>query len=510
MEKQVNPLVSHWLKVSEFINKVPTGIFMFATLAIAFLSPSLDANEEQYMQLAKQFVDPTWIPQSINLTEAAGTRILYQWIIGHALKFFSFEVTKLIFGLGLTVGFSIGLRKIYKLLSLGNHHFLVHLGLFLFFEQSFFAGSWMLISVEPKGFAYLFVLYSFYYLLTNRWNGAFLLLMVASYLHILVGFYSFAYLLLTLLLFKNYHQISLRKLGFLGFLYAMLLIPFVIYLKTTATDYSMNSEEVLPSWIYTYFRSPHHTALVPDLKYFFKEHFFGILNALVALFASLLIYSECRKNKIIAMINQFVMVSLAGTLLLVSIAFLDKNGVILKFYLYRINTLSTFFITLLLAWGFFEIVKQYYFKKIQVLVLMIFSVIILKTVLLNFYSTVTYTQSLKNLNALSDFIRLNTDSQSLIFNFDENLALVRKTERNFFVVYKYIPAQLSKINDWYNRVLEKNEAIEFPSKMGDLINKYGIAYLIAPKEKKGWTDYPLIYENEDYLLFETGVKTSTP
>jgi hypothetical protein len=268
-------------------------------------------------------------------------------------------------------------------------------------------------------------------------------------------------------------------------LYSVLLIPFIIYLNATALDNSIKSYEVSPSWIYTYFRSPHHTALVPSLKYFFKTHFFGIVNAVTGLFAAIIIYSELKKSKNISLINQFVIVSLAGTLLLVTVAFIDKNGYMLKFYLYRINSLSTFFLTLLISVYLFYIVNKDYFKKIQLLTLIIFLSVLFKPIVLNIYLNYTYSKSQTSLNTLSDFIKLNTDSKSLFFDYNEHLSLVRKTERNFFVVYKYIPSQLNKINDWYIRVQEKNEVKNHPLKMKNLVERYDIAYIITPKDKKG-------------------------
>ena len=508
MEKQIANISNRLLPLSDYVNKIPQVIFIFLCLALTFLSVRLNGNEEQYMQLAKQFVNPDWIYQSQNLTEVAGTRIIYQTIVGYTLKYISFEITKLLYSLLLIIGFSLCLSKIYKALSFKNLHFLFHLSIFVFFGQSFFAGSWMLISVEPKGFSYLFILLSFYMILKDRFNWTLLCVTIATYLHILVGFYTFAYILLTLFFCRKYFQINVTHLMKYAAIYVALLIPFVIYLKISALDYEISDNETSTSWIYTYFRSPHHTAIFKSFSYFITTHLSGITKAIIGLLSTIIMFPILKNDKNIRFISLFVIISLAGTLLLVSVAFFDTDGQILKFYLYRINTLSTFFLMLLIPLWAFYLTKQDYLQKIQLIIFLISSFLLIKPIRYNLATNYSYPKSQISLNALADFIKNNTASESLILNYNENLPIIRKSERSFFVSYKYIPAQLSKINDWYNRVQTKQEAKNDSLKVKELVNNYAIEYIVLPHNKKEWLDYRLIYENSDFLLLETGVKTS--
>lgn len=507
MEKIINQINLSLLSAGRYINKISPTLFIFVPLSLLYLSHILIGNEEQYMQLAKQFVNPDWIFESQNLTETAGTRLLYQIIVGNVLKYLSFETTVFVFRFLLVLGFSVVLGKVYKVLSLDNHQLLLHLVLFiLIFNQSFFAGSWMLVSVEPKSFAYLAVLLSFYYLLKNRFGLCLTFLVVASYFHILVGGYTFVYIFLALLLFRKDSKLNLSQLLLGVLVYILVLIPFVIYLKTAALDYIATSNEVSPSWIYTYYRAPHHTALFKSTDYFISNHFFKILDCIVGLLVAIIIYVRLKNRENLRIINQFVIVSLAGALLLVSVAFFDKNGDILKFYLYRINSLSVFFLALLIPIWIYTLADKNRLKSVQVVIFVSCLTVLAEPMYTNVDKNFTYSEKSRNLDDISAYIKEYTNTEALVFSYQEHFSLSRKTERNLFFVKKFIPAQLDKIHDWYNRDKEKYRAIKSPEKLYILVNKYNIDYILTPKNVKKLS-YKVVYENSGFLLYETGINT---
>ena len=507
MEKIINLINVNLANIYRHTNRISPFLFIFIPLTFLYLSDNLNRNEEQYMQLAKQYVDSEWIFESQNLGESAGTRIIYQLIIGHSLQFLSFEAVVLIFRFLLILAYSIVLGKIYKHISFDNNQILFHLVLFLvIFKQSFFAGSWMLVSVEPKGFAWLAILLSFYHLLKNRFSLALVFLLIASYFHILVGGYSFAYLFLTLLLFRKDAKINLCQLISGAAVYVILLLPFVIYLKTTSLDQHVTSYEVTPSWIYTYFRSPNHTALFLNLKYFLSTHYPGIIQAVIWLLAAITFYPIMQNRSKLKLINQFVIISLAGTLLLVPIAFIDQNGEILKYYLFRINTLSTFFLALLVPVWLDRFTEKVHLPDFKTVIFFACLIFLFKPAVNNIYPVFIQSKDEIGLDEVSTYIKQNTDPKSLIFSYDELLSLSRKTERNLFSVYKFIPSQLSKIPEWYNRIIEKQEVLSDPSKLNDLVNKYGIDYILVPKNIDLFTGYKVAYHNNIFILYETGAK----
>ncbi len=490
--------------IEGIFEKLPTWLVIFIPLVMMFATTHLSGNEEQYLQLAKQYMNPNWIIHSQNLTEVAGTRILYQLILGSILQFFSFETTVLIFRLVFIIGFTIVLDKIYQTLSLDNFQIFFHITLFtIILDQSFFGGSWMFIGVEPKSFSYLAILFSFYYLLNDKYIPALALLVIATYFHILVGGYSFFYLMATLFLFKKDAPYSLRQLVLAGGIYTIFIIPFVMYLKSTSLNTGIVDSTVSPSWIYTYFRSPHHTAIAKSTSYFIEHHFNGVITAMLALVVSIVLY-RLSKRKNVQLIHRFVIVSFLGTLCLIPIAFIDKNGDFLKFYLYRINSLSTFFFALLVPIWIYALAKREYLKFIKPTIIVIGAFVLIRPTLTNVIKTATANSSKASLIEMCEYIKSNTKPESLIFSFPNDHSITRRTQRSLFSVKKFIPAQLDKLPEWYNRVLEKENILNDATYLKNAVKKYNINYILISKEKAKSEMGELIFENKKYALLKPG------
>ncbi len=333
-----------------------------------------------------------------------------------------------------------------------------------------------------------------------------MLLIIATHIHFLVGAYSFFYIILTLFLYRKSNNITLRELIVGGVIYSVVLLPFVIYLKTSSLDYDSVNNEISSDWIYTYYRVPHHTALVKSFAHFCKTHLIGVAQAFIALMAAILFYN-LNKQKHIQLITQFVIVSLAGTLLLVSVSFIDRSGFILKFYLYRINTLSTFFVSLLVVVWIYSLCRNeylYYFKKgILLFCLPLF----IYPVGMNIYKNIENLFK-KDLDEMCHYIKLNTSRDALLFTFTEDLSISRKTERNRLVIHKFAPAQINKIYGWYTKYLDRLKMLDNPDDLLKGIEKYGVNYLLAPNDQSISNHYKLIRRNNGYSLYKTHMPSS--
>lgn len=484
------------LDLGKFFESIHKTVFVFLILIFGYLSFDLNANEEQYMLFAKQFMDPEWI-QSRFLNEFPGTRLLYQTIIGFFLKFFSFEIVHFFSRLILCVFFAIPLSKIYKKLNIKNSQILLHLPILFLFHQSLFAGSWMLISVEPKGIAYVFILYAVYNYLKTNFKLMLLFLIIGTYFHVLVGGYAFIFLMACLFLFEKPKQ----KLEFvvLGLGYSLVLIPFLFYLNTAVS----NTIEYSPSvdWIYSYFRHPHHIGLFRDMSYFYSKHFYGILLSLIALCFSIYFF-RINKNEDLKRLNNFVLLSLTGVLIAVIIAFFDREGVLIKYYPFRINTLSTFILTLILTSFIFSCLKKKYIKVITHITIMISMLFVLKLsnpTVTNLYSHVTQNKH-QDLNDMGNYIKQHTEKDAVILSFLSDLSLHRRMERDRFVLYKFIPAEMNKIPEWYERVLFKRKLETNLELFKDRKASYKIDYLLA-KNSVSSNLLELVKTNDVYYLY---------
>lgn len=481
-------------RVLESIN----SFFLVSIILIgSYLSFELNGNEEQYMLYARQFMDPDWI-SSLYLNEFPGTRLLYQMIIGYFLKYISFEKGVFIFKLFLCLFYAHSLSKIYKALKISNVQILLHLPILFLLNQSMFAGSWMFVSVEPKGLAYIFILYAFYHYIKAQFKWMIVFLIIGTYFHVLVGGYVFIFLMSSLLIFEK----PTRKLEFvkLVLIYVIALAPFLYYLRTAVTGHVDYSPSV--DWIYSYFRSPHHTGLFKSISYFFSKHFNGVLLSIIALWFSFYMFRINSSNHL-KRLNNFILLSLTGVLIAVIIAFFDHNGVLLKYYPFRINTLTTFALTLLLTSFVFSGFQKKHLRIINQLTVFISFIFLIKLFVPNVQKAIlSYDRNKKTtLIDICAHIKENTEKDAVVLSFLNELSLNRRMERDRFVIYKFIPAEMSKIPEWYERVLFKRKMALDLELLKERKENYKIDYLLERKHIKSDL-IELIKTNNDYYLYK--------
>jgi hypothetical protein len=485
------------LELGQVLGSIPKYVLVSLILIGGYLSFELNGNEEQYMLYAKQFMDPDWI-SSRYLNEFPGTRLLYQIIIGSFLNYLSFEKVVFIFKLLLCLFYAHSLSKIYKTLKISNVQILLHLPILFLFNQSMFAGSWMFISVEPKGFAYIFILYAFYHYIKAQFKWMALFLIIATYFHVLVGGYVFIFLFGSLI-FLERQKVKFEVFKIAGF-YVLAIIPLLFYIKTAISGQVEYSPSV--DWIYSYFRSPHHTGIFRDMSYFYSRHFYGISISIIALWFSFY-FCKINKDEQLNRVNNFILLSILGVLIAVVIAFFDREGILLKYYPFRINTMTTFALTLLLSAFVFSSFKPEYLKILTQITLLISILFLLRLYKPNVKNLVSYfAQNDKEaLIDISNYIKENTPKDAVVLSFLGDLSVNRRMERDRFVVYKFIPAEMSKIPEWYERELFKRKMAGNIDHIKERKESYKIDYLLA-RNKTNSDLFELITSNKVYYLYK--------
>ncbi len=481
------------------IERIPKPILIGLILSAVYLSFVPDENEEQYMLLAKQFMNPSWIQNAEDL-EFPGVRLLYQLIIGTLLSYANFESVLFSMRLLMIVSLSIVLSKLYERFQLDNTQIFTHLVLLFIGHQSLFAGSWMFVSVEAKGFAWIFILFSIYFILSKKLYPALILLIIASYFHFLDGCYSFCFLALTIFLQRDELTNSKKELMILAAIYVVAIIPIVLYLIPAAQQPASN---LSPSanWIYSYFRHPHHAALYPDFTYFLHKHLFGILLTFIGLLFSIVVFRN-EKTFEIKFSKSFVISSSFITILLVSVSFLDRDGGILKFYLYRTNTLTTFMLTILIMIWICRLIKEEYKPQAKAILIMLSSVSLFNLSLTNAHTYKKYFFSKDEVADICNYVKSNTAKNDEIISFIDDLSVSRKSERKLFSVYKFVPAEMNKIHNWYFRVLEQRKAKADLNYLDSLAVKYGVNHVLIDKDEKLPSIFEMKYQNSKYAFYK--------
>ncbi|WP_087068196.1 hypothetical protein [Cyanobium sp. NIES-981] len=154
--------------------------------ALCLFDGNLDGNEAGKLALARQAVDPGWIPGDWYLNDSQGYQWLFQQLSGRVVGWLGFGPGSLLLrllGYGLwgwaLAGFTVPLGLPPALAALAA-------GLFSL-QQGVVAAEWMVGSAEPKTFAYAALLLAYTAWRQRRWWPCGLYSGLACSFHLLVG-----------------------------------------------------------------------------------------------------------------------------------------------------------------------------------------------------------------------------------------------------------------------------------------------------------------------------------
>ena len=111
----------------------------------------------------------------------------------------------------------------------------------------------------------------------------------------------------------------------------------------------------------------------------------------------------------------------------------------------------------------------------------------------------TLTDKYSELNEACEFIQNNTNKDDIVLSFLNDLSLNRRMERDRFVVYKFIPAEMNKIPEWYERELFKRKLQSDFNLIKD--SPYNIDFLLSNNRMES----PYLeqqYKNSRYYLYK--------
>ena len=474
-------------------------IFNFALLPIS-------GGESHYLSFAKQFANPEWIPGSFSLTEFPGTRLIFQYLVGSVLNILDFESTAMLFRILNFVLIAIPLALIFSKLRLRTFEWMIMFQLFIMSGQSLFAKEWIFGTFEPKTLSYAFVMFSIYYWLIDRKYLMLIFLAIAFYFHVLVG----GWILLLFMILEIYKGNILKYIK-PGFAFTLLVSPFFVYLISGYFGNNTFETDVNTNYAYVYYRLPHHLGLVKSWPFFFEYHFTGILLTLICfliIFRFRPLQRGTRKD-----LSSLILIAFSINLVFVFVAIIDSiwlersGGLLLKYYPFRLNSIGLFFIYLLITMYFSE--KNWFAKKDKIIAP---SLIVLTIILAS--TRVAYAQNKeKEYNSdqdyfeLTAYIKSQTSSESIFAmveppdQFFLPHAFSRLTNRESFVVNKFVPGEKQKLAEWYKReaLMGKVRANKIP--LNYLNEEYGVSHVILQSEAIE-AGLQLEFKNDTYYLYK--------
>jgi hypothetical protein len=462
------------------INLSPTWLVLFILFIGNFLSFIPESNEEQYMQFSKMFYNPEWIPGAFTIDEFAGARILYECIIGFLLNLFSFETVTFVGKLFVCTGYAIIIAGTIKRLNISNFQSVFILQVVFFTFPWFFSGEYLLPGLEPKHFAYLFILTAINKIMDGKYTPSVFLVIGACWFHMLVGGWFFIALMLYFLWTK---EVSFTKVCIYSVVCILCLSPLIYYLVNgIILDYHPVKNGLSGNWIYSYIRVPHHTGIFKSMDYFHDHHLKGVLWTAIAMLTSLLVFSSTRVLPF-SRLNKFLLTVTTLLLVNVVIAYFDRSGSFVKYYPFRLTPISAYLFYLLGFSLLFTSIKDS--VKIMDGFLFISTVVLFLYVsALNIYKNV---RLMGNANQsfydMAHYIKRNTPKNAVIYYADQaedyRLTFTRVADRDRFFVFKHAPAGTDKIYEWYDRMLLQEKVDKDVLAIFDAKKKYKIDYVLT-------------------------------
>lgn len=341
--KKHNSFINGLDAVLAAVNSVHPYLLVVFVLCAHFLSMVPSGNEEAYFPLAKQFVNPQWMPHSFVFNEWAGTRVLYQYVAGFMLRFMSFEQLAFWGRLFIFLISAYPLTRIFKLFRFSNVSLLIILELFLI-RQAWIGGESFFGSIEPKSFAYIFVLFSLPCLFQKQYVKSILWAVGASYLHILAGGWYAVFALTYIMVYER----SILKPVKLGLLYSLAMSPFLYFLSThiIASGDIINGVNI--DWVYVFYRNPHHCAPLsrPDALQVVLPSVIQLLVCTVLVIVLMRKKKGKRTDQLFWM-NVVLMAMIWGAVI---VSLVNTSGSISKYYLFRISSVAALLFNIYVFW----------------------------------------------------------------------------------------------------------------------------------------------------------------
>ncbi|MEM6965292.1 MAG: hypothetical protein AAF573_11035, partial [Bacteroidota bacterium] len=439
--------------------------------------------------------NPDWIPGSLMATEFPGTRLFFEIIFGWVVDWVGIEQTVFWGRLLNFILLAIPVARLFKMFQFSNAQILFLLQLFIIAGQRFFGGEWIFGGLEAKTFSYVFVFWGLLFFLKKEYYKAFGFCIVATYFHILVGGW-FAISCFLVLLFQKIKWLELFKLGFF---YGIPLLPFLFYLgKNMFAEVPNFAEEINLNYIYTYFRNKHHIGLFYSFDYFFKQHFWGVLISTSVFFIFLKSKIPQVSTNAISTIRYLMLAMLGIGICFVGVSLMDNlifdlsGGFLLKSYPFRMQSLAFLFFLILSLIAITQH-EKYQQKWNSVFPILVFLALIVAGVK---FSTnikkMTNYQKDQAYNEVISFLKQETSPSATIMVLGNRTAseearqkdtfaldLMRRTARENFVHFKFVPSTPNKMYEWYQRLKAVDRVEEEPQYFATLQKKYSIDYVLT-------------------------------
>jgi hypothetical protein len=479
--------------VARFFEMTDSRLLVFILLSLNFLSFTLTSNEEAYLPLARQFMDPKWIPDSFTFSEWPGNRLIFQWFTGWMLTWLTFEQVAfagrlLVFCL---IAFPVG--RLFKILGIGNLPAILILQFYLI-KQNYFAGEFIFGDYEAKSLAYIMVLAGLVCLLNGKYIQSVLWALLAAYLHILVGGWFFLLVLLYTMVSTKSSRIVFRQLV----LFSVLIAPFAFYLVKQVYSDGTVIQGVNIDWVYVYFRNPHHTAPL-SVKAHLLRTTLQIGGTFILFLLTVFLIARV-KGPVSDELRTLNIIIFSILFLSLGISLFDHNGTFLKFYPFRLAALGLLMMYLY-VYKWFSV--TWHCPVAVQLIIIFFGFYVTLAASFQTIRNIIHPVSRPSFEALVNYVTHHSDPSDVFVPLnDYDLSFSRRTRREVFVNFKFDPGGGGKIYEWYYRVNERKKLENQIGYLGEILKRYKLNFVLSDHPLTSYSRLKLVFNNPNYYLYK--------
>jgi hypothetical protein len=306
----------------------------------------LGSNEEHYFQRAHRFAQPAAFAETSAVFGDSVTRVASDLVIGYPVAWLGYERADALLRLANALLFAAGFAALASAWGLSLLDGVLVLGAFWLLGQQLFGGEWLFQDVEGKTFAYGLVMLGLGLGFRRRWLAADVCFVLATYLHLLVGGFWYAFLLL----FRRALGGRLRAVAAQLPRYALGVAPLLVAIVAEQSAAPPAPEPLSSAYIYSLLRNAHHVAPFSDLRVLWSW-MPGIVSTL-GLLAALWIAGRTSERAVRALLRCVAAVLLL-LLLALGASWLDRDtGALGKLFLFRPSSLALLLaLVALAAWA---------------------------------------------------------------------------------------------------------------------------------------------------------------
>ncbi|MCP4330238.1 MAG: hypothetical protein GY791_17575 [Alphaproteobacteria bacterium] len=438
--------------------------FRFLALALlpmtvlVLLPVSWNPNEEFNYILAHRSVNPDLYSPYTAIFDQANARFLFRSFSGAVVETIGFAATQVLLRLVMAALYAAAFAFLFSTLGVSALRALAIVVLFDFAGETLHGDDWLFEGAESKTYAYGAVIFAIGLGLRSRWWPAAALMVLATYLHFLVGgFWTLAFFLLAIL-----RQMPVPRLLLFAGAYALAVAPLVVIV---AFDQLGNAVAVAPGGpdpnVLYALRNPHHIApfAVEAVTWTWVR---GVVGA-AFLIAVMTVLARRAPDRSLPL---FALALLAYFFLASAIAFFDRDTHLLaKLYLFRPASL-TLFLTIAIGVAFVDLWLPERFKPRLVATLTVIVCLGFAVQAALVAREYIVTRDFGGMAALIDVVQRASSRGEIVLiepkaeKRQPYAGLARRFARPTLVSWKFVPINPADIMRWHDRLSYRDALFE--------------------------------------------------